>query len=88
MQKFSTLEHQDFIPQKNILLQVTRFRKQNIRKVAKGRPELYNWVKNHKQDIANLQYDYKTQVMKKYSKPELKENNRIEKIQRLDRVER
>ncbi len=29
---------QDCIPQKNIFLQVTKFRKQNARKIAKGRP--------------------------------------------------
>lgn len=53
IQKFSTLEsQQDCIPQKNIFLQVTKFKKQNARKIAKGRPELYNWVRNHKKDIA------------------------------------
>jgi len=38
IKKFSTLEHVDMFPQKQILLQVTKFRKQNIRKIAKGRP--------------------------------------------------
>jgi hypothetical protein len=40
---------------RNIIFQVSRQKKNNVRRIAKGRPELYNWVRNFKKELAEAQ---------------------------------
>jgi hypothetical protein len=44
-------------------------KKNNVRRIAKGRPELYNWVRNFKRELAELYSEYRTQTLRKCAVP-------------------
>ena len=58
-QRFSTLENSaNKYKENKMFLTINRMKKINPRKIAKGRPEIYNWVRKNNKKMAKFQDDY------------------------------